>query len=204
MRRGLGGVASRRSKAALRIIAGDVFVGTTLASMGCVVASLRPPCYAQMCCAEPARLPPPVGLPPQRGRGSHECPAHECSPLGGQAIRAGAIRATTFGARRSMQRWPAARAPDPLGYQYCERSRRARLAGVLAGVGPDAIDATRRQERQARSYSSRVERQLDVHEPIYIGRHRRHAAPRREGRPGNDVDRATAAPALLVVRVRLL
>ena len=58
MRRGLGGVASRRSKAALRIIAGDVFVGTTLASMGCVVASLRPPCYAQMCCAEPARAAP--------------------------------------------------------------------------------------------------------------------------------------------------
>ena len=45
-------------------------------------------------CSQPATgLPPPVGLPPQRGRGSHECPAHKCSPLGGQTIRAGAIRA---------------------------------------------------------------------------------------------------------------
>ena len=55
-----------------------------------------------LCAAVPG-LPPPVGLPPQRAAGRTNVRAHECSPLGGQAIRTGAIRAT-FGARRSMQR----------------------------------------------------------------------------------------------------
>ena len=36
-------------------------------------------------CSQPATgLPPPVGLPPQRGRGSHECP--RARMLGGEAI----------------------------------------------------------------------------------------------------------------------
>ena len=194
MRRGLA--ASRRSKAARRQAAPWLIFGTTLASMVCAAVL-----------AEPAGLPPPVGLPPQRGRGSHECPAHECSPLGGQAIRAGAIRAPTFGApcndggsRHRGPREPVLRAV-PAG-----AAGRSIGWGLMLGraSGDDAIAATRRQERQARSYSSRVKRQLDVHEPVNVVRHRRHAAPRRKRRPGNDVDRATAAPALLVVRVRLL
>ena len=63
-------------------------------------------------CSQPATgLPPPVGLPPQRGRGSHECRAHECSPLG-RAIRRALCALPIFGARRSMQRWRLA-APRP-------------------------------------------------------------------------------------------
>ena len=106
---------------------GSVFVGSDLGVHGLLLWLRLGP--RAMCCAGRPGLPPPVGLPPQRGRGSHECPAHECSPLGGQlfgralsALPASALHATMM-----------ARGTETRSSQYCERSRRARLAGVLAG-----------------------------------------------------------------------
>ena len=112
-----GGPAPGGAGAALRLCRGDLGVHGLFVLL----------------CSQPATgLPPPVGLPPQRGRGSHECRAHECSPLG-RAIRRALFALPTFGARRSMQRWLAA--PRTRAGQSCERSRRARLAGRLAVVG---------------------------------------------------------------------
>ena len=173
-----------------------------------VVASLRPPCYVCAVLAAGHRA-APAGRAAASAR-PRVARMSRVRMLGGQANRTGAMRAAHL-RRSALHATMMARGTETRSSQYCERSRRARLAGRLrAGLmlgrasGDDAIDATRRQTRQARSYSSRVERQLDVHEPVNVVRHRRHAAPRREGRPGNDVDRAAAAPALLVVRVRLL
>ena len=73
------------------------------------------PCWSAQICGWQAPcyvlLPPPVGLPPQRDRGSHECRGTNPRRLAARLID-GAIRATTFGARRSMQRWWLA-APRP-------------------------------------------------------------------------------------------
>ena len=201
MRRGFA--SCKRSKAARRQAAPglSVFVGATLASMVCLC-----------CCAHsrPQGCPRRVGLPPQRDRGSHECPASTNSRRLAARLSGRALFALPPSALGAPSNDDGSRHLDPL--EPVLRPVPAGAAGRSIGwglmlgraSGDDAIDATRRQTRQARSYSSRVERQLDVHEPVNVVRHRRHAAPRREGRPGNDVDRAAAAPALLVVRVRLL
>ena len=198
MRRGLA--ASRRSKAARRQAAPGlrVFVGTTLASMAC------------LCCCAHSR---PQGCPRRSGCRlsaaaartnvhAHECLAARLSDgrYSRSHLRRSALHATMDGSRHRGPPEPVLRAV-PAG-----AAGRSIGWGLMLGraSGDDAIAATRRQERQARSYSSRVKRQLDVHEPVNVVRHRRHAAPRRERRARNDVDRATAAPALLVVRVRLL
>ena len=102
-------------------------------------------------CSQPAPgLPPPVGLPPRRGRGSHECPAYEC--LAARLFGRGYSR---YHLRRSALHTTMARGTEARSSQSCDRSRRARLAGRLAGVGPDAIDATRRQKRQATKITHR-------------------------------------------------
>ena len=189
MRRGLGGAASRRSKAARRQAApGLIFVGTTLASMAC------------LCCCARSR---PQGCPRRSG----------CR------LRAAAGRTNVprmLAASRPGYSWRYSRCPpsalhttmmvrgteDPRGPVL--RAVPAGAAGRKIACGSDARLARWRRWHTKATYSSRVERQLDVHKPVNVVRHRRHAAPRREGRPGNDVDRATTAPALLVVRVRLL
>ena len=195
MRRGLA--ASKRSKAARRQAAPGlrVFVGTTLASMAC------------LCCCAHSR---PQGCPRRSGcrlsaAAGRTNGAHECSSRGGQAIRTGAMRAAHL--RRgapcndeSRHRGPARASPasGPGGRGWPGDWL------LLATLFACGSDASSRETGTKATYSSRVERQLDVHEPVNVVRHRRHAAPRRKRRPGNDVDRATAAPALLVVRVRLL
>ncbi len=194
MRRGLA--ASRRSKAARRQAAPGlrVFVGTTLASMAC------------LCCCAHSR---PQGCPRRSGcrlsaaagRTNVTNACRLAVRLCGRALFAlppSALHATMDGSRHRGPREPVLRAAPAgaagrsIGWGWPLR------AGLMLG------SRERRRRHTKATYSSRVERQLDVHEPVNVVRHRRHAAPRRERRPGNDVDRATAAPALLVVRVRLL
>ena len=145
MRRGLGGAASRRSKAARRQAApGLIFVGATLASMVC------------LCCCAHSR---PQGCPRRSGcrlsAAAGRTNVHECSPLGGQAIR-GRYSRSTFGARRSTQRWLAA--PRTRAGQSCERSRRARLAGRLrAGLMLGSRERRRRHRRDPTTKRDRHE-----------------------------------------------
>ena len=50
-------------------------------------------------CSQPATgLPPPVGLPPQRGRGSHECPRARMLAVWRPGYSGGRYSRSTFGA----------------------------------------------------------------------------------------------------------
>ena len=97
-------------------------------------------------CSQPAPgLPPPDGLPPQRGRGSHECTRMLAAWRPGYS---GRYSRSTFGARRSMQRWMA-RGTEARPSQYCERSRYACESDARS-----ARAASRRRRRHRRDPTS--------------------------------------------------